>query len=162
MSFSLSLLRLSLVARQAILRLQLEIAEDSVDPAEIIHGFERFELWIIRGRERLADVDTEDTWGDLRTWELGAGTPGVTNHLDLANLERLTPSAVLALSLSDFYCDNYLGINSLLSRDYCSNIVIRSWPVLCLLHKCFDTRHCQNAHACCKITFFMTFDSFEE
>ena len=72
MSFSLSLLRLSLVARQAILRLQLEIAEDSADPAEIIHGFERFELWIIRGRERLADVDTEDTWGDLRTWELGA------------------------------------------------------------------------------------------
>ena len=86
MSFSLSVLLLSLVARQAILRLQLEIAEDSADPAEIIHGFERFELWIIRGRERLADVDTEDTWGDLRTWELGAGTPGVTNHLDLANL----------------------------------------------------------------------------
>ena len=56
------------------------------EPAEIIHGFERFELWIIRGRERLADVDTEDTWGDLRTWDLGAGTPGVTNHLDLANL----------------------------------------------------------------------------
>ena len=52
------------MARQAILRLQLEIAEDSADPAEIIHGFERFELWIIRGRERLADVDTKDTWSD--------------------------------------------------------------------------------------------------
>ena len=99
------------------------------------------------------------TWGP-GSWELGhLGWPTTWTLPTSPQKDR---PAVLALSLSDFYCDNYPGINSLLSRDYCSNIVIRSWPVLCLLHKCFDTRHCQNAHACCIFTFFMTFDPFEE
>ena len=109
---------------------QLEIAPDSsadgsCDPAEIIHGCERFGPRIIHGRGR--------DWPMLIRW-----TPGATPTWTLPTPPCLPPLAVLALFSNDFYSDNHPRINSLLSEDYCSNIAIRSLLLLCLLQKCDD------------------------
>ena len=109
---------------------QLEIAEDSsadgsCDPAEIIHGCERFELRIIHGRGRDWPMLIRRTPGASPTWTLPPPPPWPPSLL-----------AVLALFSNDFYSDNHPRINSILSTDYCSNTAIRSLPLLCLLQKC--------------------------